>query len=271
MSQRIFIEVHGFTDVERHALNRMFALSEERLTKFSLWIEGAPEAARVILVDGQSGVANELLGRMSATRDDVAVIWVGPIAPARAALTLQRPIAWSNLISKLDQMFTAQSSVDFDLDGLGGSEFGDVTMPGQLPESTVDTDTQPGTIPGALLPLGAVEPRVLLLDPVMSDRLYLRSKLASLGTTQVDEAADVDTAEKMLAAQSYSLVIAHVAENAAVWGLIEGARFKKARVIVTTQGAPKTATRMRAWNKGCAACMAKPLDPYKLAEVLQRL
>ena len=35
--QRVFVKVLGFSDVERHALNTLFRLSEDRETGYALW------------------------------------------------------------------------------------------------------------------------------------------------------------------------------------------------------------------------------------------
>ena len=42
MTQRVFVKVTGFTDVERHALNTVFRLSEQRGIIYSLWVPPPP-------------------------------------------------------------------------------------------------------------------------------------------------------------------------------------------------------------------------------------
>ena len=51
MAQRVFVKVTGFTDVERHALNTVFRLSEQRGIIYSLWDSSAPEPPKLALVE----------------------------------------------------------------------------------------------------------------------------------------------------------------------------------------------------------------------------
>ena len=63
--QRIYVNVVGFSDVERHALNTVFRLSEERELSYVPWVPlTAPgvdpniKRADVALVDGEIGRAS---------------------------------------------------------------------------------------------------------------------------------------------------------------------------------------------------------------------
>src|SRR5437764_13317893 len=115
MVQRVFVSVIGFTDTERHALNSVFRLSVEQDTKFLLCEPGAPEAARLALVDGDS-----YEGRVEAEshgNEDIPLIWVGAHAPARALRTYQRPIPWSAVVQAMDELVGPMSEpIDFDID-----------------------------------------------------------------------------------------------------------------------------------------------------------
>ena len=58
LNQRIYVSVVGFSDVERHALNTIFRLSEDRDVSYAPWVPlVAPGAqptlmtAEVLLVD----------------------------------------------------------------------------------------------------------------------------------------------------------------------------------------------------------------------------
>ena len=62
--QRIYVHVVGFSDVERHALNTVFRLSEERELAYAPWaplsapgVQPSNFLAEVILVDGASAEA----------------------------------------------------------------------------------------------------------------------------------------------------------------------------------------------------------------------
>ena len=91
MAQRVFIKVMGFTDMERHALNTVFRLSEQRETIYSLWLAEAPEPPRLALVDGQSYEAHRL--ELEARRQrHLKLIWIGSVAPAACWRTFERPL-----------------------------------------------------------------------------------------------------------------------------------------------------------------------------------
>ena len=73
----------GFSDVERHALNTVFRLSEARRTAYALWVESAPDAAEIALIDSDSCEA--ALELANPAHDSPKLIWVGDKAPARAS------------------------------------------------------------------------------------------------------------------------------------------------------------------------------------------
>ena len=81
MGQRVFVKVVGFTDVERHALNTVFRLSDSRETSYCLWMPDAPEPAQLALFDGQSYEAPIELAAGPLKRDRRAArhsTWVEP-------------------------------------------------------------------------------------------------------------------------------------------------------------------------------------------------
>jgi len=118
--QRVFVKVVGFTDVERHALNTVFRLSEHRDPAYAPWIEGVqgmPAAPEILLVDGES--AEAVLTHVRELPAGQRLIWVGPGAPAHAWRVLSRPIQWAILLTDLDAMFAARLAdsgyVDLDI------------------------------------------------------------------------------------------------------------------------------------------------------------
>jgi len=114
MGQRVFVNVVGFSDEERHALNLMFRISEERPSVFSAWETQAPEAPRVALIDGESYEARvELELPRNA---NIPLLWVGPNPPDRASRAFSRPIQWPEVTRALHELFPFDPDSGFDLD-----------------------------------------------------------------------------------------------------------------------------------------------------------
>ena len=111
---RSFVKVIGFSDVERHALNTVFRLSEQGDTVYCPWEPGAPEAPQLALVDGQSYEAPVEMA--SGNFDGLKLIWVGEGAPQEALHTFHRPIAWPQVVQAMDRVFAPAEPLDFDLD-----------------------------------------------------------------------------------------------------------------------------------------------------------
>src|SRR5438046_408356 len=149
MVQRVFIKVVGFTDVERHALNTVFRLSEQRQIVYALWMPGAPDEPMLALVDGLS---YEAPMEVKAFPEKLKLVWVGPEASPNAWRTFERPLSWPDVIAAIDELFTPESATDFDL-GIS-QPFAD-TVP---PEPTEPVK------------------RALIASPQLDDRLYLRAK-----------------------------------------------------------------------------------------------
>ena len=113
LNQRIYVSVVGFTDVERHALNTIFRLSEDRDVSYAPWVPlVAPGAqptlmtAEVLLVDGES--AEAVLSHAKETPTGQRLIWVGPDAPDHAWRVMQRPIQWAHVLHDLDAVYAAR-------------------------------------------------------------------------------------------------------------------------------------------------------------------
>jgi len=189
LKQRIFVSVVGFSDVERHALNTMFRLSEDREVSYAPWAPlvapGAQprlSAAEVLLVDGES--AEAVLAHAKETPSGQRLIWVGPEAPEHAWRVLQRPIQWSHVLHDLDAVYAAR----------------------QADSGYLDLDFS------APMPLGglageAVAPprRGLVVSTDLADREILRARLMAAGVDEVDEVASNEAAVELLGRQSYAV------------------------------------------------------------------
>jgi CheY-like chemotaxis protein len=257
MMQRVFVRVVGFTSVERHALNTVFRLSQDRQSarewSFEPWLPDSPAAPRLALIDGASPDASEALAELEAL-GGIGIIWVGSISPAKAWGAYQRPLAWPTVLAKMDEYFTPRDQLDVD--------FGDDTWPSVL-EST-----------GAhMFPEHDLR-RVLLADADNDARMYLRSKLASFGITHIDEAANVLEAKDYLSPErmqrmGYDIVVVDLdLPGGDPWKVLAIAGSPRLKLL--TQTRLSLATRMTAKVNGCAA-MGKPLDPSRLNELLSKV
>jgi CheY-like chemotaxis protein len=253
MMQRVFVRVVGFTSVERHALNTIFRLSQDRQSarewSYEPWQADSATAPRLALIDGSSPDASEALAELEAL-GGVGMIWVGSISP-KAWQSFLRPIHWHAVLLSMDTYFTPKDELDVD--------FGNDTWPSVL-EST-----------GAhMFPEHDLR-RVLLADPDNDSRMYLRTKLASYGITHIDEAANVLEARDRLAPErlqrmDYDIVIVDLSlPGGDPWRVMAVAG--NARLKLITQSRLSLANRMAAKVNGFVA-MGKPLDPVRLNELL---
>lgn len=244
MPLRIFVRVVGFTDVERHALNTVFRLSEERDTRYSLWADDAPEAAKLALVDGQSNDAQDWLESIPAHHKG-ELIWVGPVAPAHAAFVFARPLHWPDVVLAMDQLFAPPTTLDFDLD-IGGD------------------------------PAQANQKHALVLDADRDARLYFRAKLGSVGIFLVDEALAGAQALGMLRTQPYDVAIIDLGlpdPNTDVWQLLREVMAIKPPVplVLISCLKPSMWVRIKAWFAGVHGVLSKPPHPGKLQKLLRKL
>ncbi len=257
MMQRVFVRVVGFSGVERHALNTVFRLSQDRQSarewSYEPWQEDSAAMPRLALIDGASPDASEALADIDVM-GGVGIIWVGSISPAKAWRSFERPLAWPDVLASLDDYFTPRNELDVD--------FGDDTWPSVL-ETT-----------GAhMFPEHSVR-RVLIADADDDTRMYLRSKFASFGITHIDEAVNVLVAKDFLAPErmqrmSYDIVIIDLdLPGGDPWTAMAMAGTPRLKIL--TQNRLSLANRMSAKVNGCAS-MGKPLDPSRLNELLQKI
>jgi CheY-like chemotaxis protein len=210
MGQPIFIKVLGFTDVERHAINSIFRLSQERTSPYALWRADSGHAAQLVLMDGLSYEARlELAAReveAEGGKPQVNVVWVGhqdetsPL-PLGIWRHFERPLHWPDIVAAMDGLFNMQPALDFDLDAAA--------------DSGAEREGQP-TQPGA------DEERVLVVYADLEKRYYLRSVLALSGWLLVDEAASAAQANELLQRGHYAFVMLSLDMPALTsWVLIE--------------------------------------------------
>lgn len=248
MAQRVFIKVVGFTDVERHALNTVFRLSEERGTSYALWAADMPVTPQLALLD-----ANAYESRFEAESTGSAglkIVWVGERPPANTWRAFERPIVWTEVVQAMDQLFVS-TDVDFDL---------------AFDEDPGGPDTQPSQIeePGK---------RALIASPDRDERLYLRARLALADLTQADEAETAAQALELMRNNAYSVALFDFAlpgtEGWAFLKQLKAAQPTLAHVIVT-KNRVTLPERVRGWFAG-AGVFDKPPHPAKLNALLLKV
>ena len=265
---RIFVKFYGFSDAERHALDTVFRLSETHDVVYSAWTPQAAGAAAepdILLIDGDSWEA--VLELAKPAHDALRLIWVGEGAPLHAWRVFAAPVRWSAVLEALDAEFAPLTSQALSAD-LEQSHAHDLDV--VLDEA--DDDTQPAALEGDT----EMSPprRVLLVDALRDDRLYLRAKLASDGLHEVDEATCGAEALALLGAQSYHLVVVDLGlRDMDSWTLIRAIGKAQPALphLIVTGAVPGWMRRVRAYFAGAEVYLAKPLHPGVLKNLLQKM
>jgi CheY-like chemotaxis protein len=257
MMQRVFVRVVGFNNTERHALNTIFRLSQDKQSarewSYEPWQLGSPAAPRLALIDGASPEAAEVLQEIERL-GGIGIIWVGSISPAKAWSSFLRPLQWSQVLVSMDQYFSPDSGLDVD--------FGGETWPSVL-ESTGSH----------LFPEHDLR-RVLLADGDESARKYWTGKFASMGIVHVDEAAQAPQAQEFLSPErmqrmTYDIVVIDLdVPGGDPWKLL--AQAGNVRLKLITQNGLSFGNRMSAKVNGAVA-LAKPLNSARIDELLQKI
>lgn len=244
MAQRIFVKVVGFTDVERHALNTMFRLSEQRGTIYSLWESGAPEPPKLALIDGQSYEARlELESPRNAL---LKLIWVGAVSPAHAWRTFERPLSWPDVVIAMDELFAPPEPLDFDLG---------------FDEGAAERSDNPVK-------------RALIASADRDERLYLRAKLALADLTQADEAETGAQALELARAHHYAVALVDFAlPDVDGWAFIKELTEARPAIehVIVTKAQASLGERARGWFAGAKGFFDKPPHPGKLQDLLHRV
>ncbi len=244
MAQRVFIKVMGFSDAERHALNTVFRLSEQRRIIYSLWQDDAPEAPRMALIDGQSYEAR--LELEAPGNSALKLIWVGAVAPAAAWRVFQRPLSWTDVVKAMDDLFMPLQSLDFDLG--------------------FDTGTPDPTRPAPK--------RALIASASREERLYLRARLALADLTQADEAETGAQALELTRLNQYEIALVDFSlPDVNGWALLK--QLKQARPpinhLIFIKPHPSRRDRWRGWLGGARGFLDQPPHPGKLQKLLDRV
>jgi CheY-like chemotaxis protein len=243
MAQRVFIKVIGFSDVERHALNTVFRLSEERDTSYALWTPEVDDAAQLLLVDELS-----YQGRLEAQSPQNAglkLVWVGEAPPETSWRVFQRPISWPDVVQAMDQLF-APADLDFDLG------FGETVPP---------EPAEPGK-------------RALIASADRDQRLYLRAKLSLAQLTQADEAETAAQALELMRSNSYQVALVDFAlPGSEGWAFLKQLAQARPAIphLIVTKAQARWPDRLRARLAGAAGFFGQPPHPGKLQALLQKV
>lgn len=249
MADQVYVKVIGFSDVERHALNTVFRLSEHREVSYVLWQYDAPESPHLVLIDSTSYEAPIELA--TTAMSERALIWVGEAAHPGAWRSFQRPLLWAEVVQAMDELFASPPSMELDL------QFGD------------GPDTQP---PEPEPPQHGK--RVLIVSSDRSARLYLRAKLALVHLSQADEAHTVPGALELAGERLYHLAVVDFsgadANHWALLRMLSSSQLAIPHLVVTKQGV-SAVDRLRGWRAGAAGVFDRPPHPGKLHDLLLRV
>lgn len=241
--QRVFVKVVGFSDVERHALNTLFRLSEQREVSYAPWQPDLGVAADMALIDSESHEA--LIEFESPSNAHLKMIWIGPGAPAQAWRGFERPLQWPDVIAAMDILFQPPPEMDFDL-----------SSPAEL-----------GAVP-------ADGKRALIASADLAERLYLRARLALANLTQADEAVNASDALELARRHKYDIALVDFAlPGVAGWDLIRQLKAAQPGLahLVVTKEKVTAADRLRGWREGTEEFLGKPPHPAKLKALLSRV
>ncbi|ROZ77093.1 response regulator [Ramlibacter sp. WS9] len=247
MAQRVFVKVIGFTDVERHALNTVFRLSEQRETIYSLWLADNPEPPQLALIDGQSFEAHVELE--TPRNHKLKLIWVGAVAPAEAWRTFHRPISWPEVVNAMDQLFAPSDPLDFDLGRDSGM-----------------ADTLPPDLPPVK--------RALIASADRDVRLYMRARLSLADLTQADEAETGAQALELTRAHAYAVALVDLSlPDVDGWAFVKELGEAKPGIehLILTKAQPSFPEQIRAWLRGAKGLFGTRPDPGKLQALLERV
>ena len=257
MPQQVFIKVIGFSDVERHALNTLFRLSEQRPTSYCLWAPEAPVSPQLLLLDGQSYEAR--LEAESPQNKDLRLVWIGDDPPQHAWHAFERPLAWPDVVEAIDDHFMPPTEVEFELDLGSGHELDD--GPATLPPDEVPDDRGPSR-------------RALIANSDLGERLYLRAKLALNALTVADEAETAAQALELMRGQKYTVALVDFSlPDSQGWTLIRQLKRPDSGIshLIVTKERTSVGERVRAWFAGIDLFLDKPADPEKLQQALQKM
>lgn len=247
MSQSIFIKVIGFSDVERHALDTVLRLSQPRPTSYCLWGARASQGPQLAILDGQSHEAR--LEAEATQSRQLPMVWIGEQPPEKVWRSFRRPVAWSQVVQAMDELFTPTTDIEFDLDLEGAP--------------TLPPDDEPPPRAG---------PRGLIAAADLHERLYLRAKMALHGMPLADEAENASQLQELLRDGKYQLAVVDFAlPQGGGWALVRQLAQARPAIggLLVAKERATLADRVRARFAGAQAMLEKPFDPGRLQSLIE--
>lgn len=257
---RIFVGVVGFSDVERHALNTVFRLSEDCDLSYGPWSPSvaAGAQAQVLLVDGQS--AEAVLTHAREMPLGQRLIWFGVDAPSHAWRVQERPIVWSNVLRDLDAVH-AVCQVDSGYLDL------DITVTAPLVGGTANSH--------------GFERRALLVGVDAADAKMLRVGLTQANMPEIDVVSNTDMAVALMGRNAYSCAVFNLDEHQVdAWALAQlfSTRFPQAKSFALSEtggGLWDWWSRRRMLRNsrqaGVSAVLVRPLQARDITPWIDRL
>ncbi|WP_167772696.1 response regulator [Ramlibacter henchirensis] len=248
--EQLFVKVVGFSDVERHALNTLFRLSEERQTRYALWTPDCGATPDVALIDSDSHEA--LVEFELPSNEGVRMVWVGDRPPARAWRSFQRPIDWPAVIAAMDQLSMPPPDLELSLD----LDFDFSVPPSQAP-------TEPGVR------------RALIANADRAERLYIRARMSLADLTLADEAETAGDALELARKHRYDVAVIDHALPGKSGGrelLRQLAQIdRRIPCLIVTKPRLSAAEKARSLLGRQPILLEKPVDPVRLTALLQSL
>jgi CheY-like chemotaxis protein len=245
MLNTVYVKVVGFRDAERHALNTVFRLSQDRTTHYQLWAPEAPLPPHLVLLDTESYEGGMEL-QSPGFNKNVKLIAVGENAPEGAWRAFTRPLNWSAVVHAMDQLFAGASGSDIDL--------------------------ETGEFAKGIAPPGVRQ--TLLVDPAKDHRLYLRARLALAGLLEISETGDALQAYDLARQRHYNLVIINLdAPEIDGWRLVErlvGLEPAIGSIVLSSRNA-SWHVQQRAEQAGCVGVLEVPFDPMQIMDLLRKV
>ena len=305
MDSPVLIKVIGFSDIERHALNSLLRISQQRNPSFDLWTAAATASPTALLIDGRMVQADSETLQATAMHPRARVLWFGAYPPVQAWRVFDRPIPWVRVLDALDKAHAlsalgqglAHTSAQEASSSAGTNASSTNATPHQAQADFMDTAPAEPQLQDTLLQdtqpvnTGAVQgKKILIADDDLTCRLYMRAKLASLNYTQVDEASSGQEALQMALQSHYDAIFldidmppgngfevcraikrqARLEAFSSASHAANKQRSSQAKVILVTSR-DGIIDRVRGNLVGADAYVTKPPLPARLSEIIQML
>lgn len=283
MSKIAYVQVLGFSDMERHALGSLLRISQQRSPSYAL-CSPDQDGPRIVLADSEHP-ASAALAEQSHRDTHTKLIWVGRQPHIFSWRSFERPIAWVKILQAMDEAHSLQhspvdSDFDFDIDE-AEDDFGRTQPTGLATDTAINASAAPYAEPAK--PVRPARKRVLVVDDDLMARLYLKAKLALVEpVVDVDEASTGDEAMQMARTFSYDGVLLDInmpgTDGYAVCRAIKrpspqspSAANGRIPMVVVVTSRNGMVDRVRGTLAGADAYLPKPPHPARLRDLIEAM